>query len=619
MFVTTFYSFKGGVGRTQAVVETATQLALAGKKVLLVDFDLEAPGLDRVLATQPHKGLVDFIFQYKKTGEVPDASKYIVSRKLKKKNLQIQLDLMPAGLQTDGYGSQLESINWKALYDVSDGFLLIEDLRQQWKTLEYDYVLIDSRTGHTDAGGICTRQLPNSLVAVAFPNEQNLVGLKTIVSRAVDSGGHYLNRDTLPVHFVLSRIPTCDDENGILEKRIKTFLSEISFETEHRIYHYDSMDLLDHVIFSLSRPKTKLALAYKELTDAVRSRNIHDREGVLTRLHGQEEAVSIHLLNAEKSTQIDTNWVDQLMSIYEKDDEILFYAGLYLFKNQRYQRSLDFLYASSNIDRGNTASMVIAVVLMIQGKKDAAVAQVLESFKHPRRVPNILNGFQILSDASSEIPEDIGTLKAFKLLSPKHWEELVLKAEKTEESTTIRHHVFKHASFDGLELPNVKVSHLLLNLVSALLPELAMSLINSLPEEQFDQLSNEDPFLFNYMICKWLVTGQPDPTLANVLERNSIISTQDPNHPQCYALLAWLNGKFERAMELVQMSRDIVEASGPVSNFSCWSYSLLSKSAFLGDLLQMERGISGREAPSPKVLHLYHSIAGQHAPKKKRN
>ena len=46
MHIVTFYSFKGGVGRTLALVNIGIELAQTGKRVLLVDFDLEAPGLD---------------------------------------------------------------------------------------------------------------------------------------------------------------------------------------------------------------------------------------------------------------------------------------------------------------------------------------------------------------------------------------------------------------------------------------------------------------------------------------------------------------------------------------------------------------------------------------------
>ena len=37
MYVTTFYSFKGGVGRTMALINAAVALALRGRRVLAVD------------------------------------------------------------------------------------------------------------------------------------------------------------------------------------------------------------------------------------------------------------------------------------------------------------------------------------------------------------------------------------------------------------------------------------------------------------------------------------------------------------------------------------------------------------------------------------------------------
>ena len=40
----TFYSYKGGVGRTSALVNVAVLRAMQGNNVLILDFDLEAPG-----------------------------------------------------------------------------------------------------------------------------------------------------------------------------------------------------------------------------------------------------------------------------------------------------------------------------------------------------------------------------------------------------------------------------------------------------------------------------------------------------------------------------------------------------------------------------------------------
>ena len=47
----TFYSFKGGVGRTMALANVAALLAKWGYSVLVVDWDLEAPGLEPILFT----------------------------------------------------------------------------------------------------------------------------------------------------------------------------------------------------------------------------------------------------------------------------------------------------------------------------------------------------------------------------------------------------------------------------------------------------------------------------------------------------------------------------------------------------------------------------------------
>src|SRR4051812_6902216 len=45
--IVTFYSYKGGVGRTFALANIAVLLARRGKRVLIMDWDLEAPGLHR--------------------------------------------------------------------------------------------------------------------------------------------------------------------------------------------------------------------------------------------------------------------------------------------------------------------------------------------------------------------------------------------------------------------------------------------------------------------------------------------------------------------------------------------------------------------------------------------
>jgi hypothetical protein len=59
-----FYSIKGGVGRTTALAVLATALAMAGRRVLAVDLDLEAPGLGAALLAAdelPEFGALDWL------------------------------------------------------------------------------------------------------------------------------------------------------------------------------------------------------------------------------------------------------------------------------------------------------------------------------------------------------------------------------------------------------------------------------------------------------------------------------------------------------------------------------------------------------------------------------
>ena len=80
MFVVTFYSYKGGVGRTSALMNTAARLAKRQKKVVVIDFDLEAPGIDAFneCSDQDAKpGVVEYITRFLETGEIAPVRDFV--------------------------------------------------------------------------------------------------------------------------------------------------------------------------------------------------------------------------------------------------------------------------------------------------------------------------------------------------------------------------------------------------------------------------------------------------------------------------------------------------------------------------------------------------------------
>jgi len=151
------------------------------------------------------------------------------------------------------------------LYSEQHGYLLFEDLKSQWaRDLKLDYVLVDSRTGYTDVAGICTRQLPDAVVILFFPTEQNLGGLADIVSGIRDEAAG-ARKKAIQLHFVTSNVPDLDDEDQILEKRIARFKRGLGYEQLAVIHHYPSLALLNQVIFTKERPRSRLAKEYRAI------------------------------------------------------------------------------------------------------------------------------------------------------------------------------------------------------------------------------------------------------------------------------------------------------------------------------------------------------------------
>ena len=192
--IVTFYSFKGGTGRSMALANVAWILASNGYKVLAVDWDLEAPGLHRYfhpfLVDQELRGtpgLMDLLWDFATaamdtsgdTGpdwyvSYADVLTYAVSLR-HDFGKRATLDLLPAGKQNLAYGPRVGTFDWANFYDRLGGGLFVEALKKSMRA-EYDYVLVDSRTGLSDTSGICTVQLPDTLVACFTLNTQSIAG-----------------------------------------------------------------------------------------------------------------------------------------------------------------------------------------------------------------------------------------------------------------------------------------------------------------------------------------------------------------------------------------------------------------------------------------------------------
>lgn len=218
--VITFYSYKGGAGRSMALVNTACLLSqeqFGGKRVLMVDWDLEAPGLHlffhnrvRLSATNPdqhnelleqHPGLIDLFqelyqavkAQHESVAEVEGSEQTRAQAETLVARLDLdtyilrtednKLDLLKAGCFDGDYSARVNTFGWEQLYNRSPWLFRAFAERL---AADYDYVLIDSRTGRTDISNICTMLMPERLVVVFTPTRQSLAGIQNLVLQATN-------------------------------------------------------------------------------------------------------------------------------------------------------------------------------------------------------------------------------------------------------------------------------------------------------------------------------------------------------------------------------------------------------------------------------------------------
>ncbi|WP_437677913.1 KGGVGR-motif variant AAA ATPase [Sorangium sp. So ce131] len=225
--VVTFYSYKGGVGRTMALANVAYRLANThGLNVIAVDWDLEAPGLHRFFGISPEtvassNGILDYFVAWRdavtrNAPEPPAEVERVLDWLLPITDEQHapkfgSLRLLLAGRLDRTYSERLAAFHWHDFYARTAGAAAVETLREKL-VHEADVVLIDSRTGLTDIGGICTVQLPDAVVLLTAANLQSFEGTESVaraIARAPEK--ERTGRERPRVWLTVSRVPLVEE------------------------------------------------------------------------------------------------------------------------------------------------------------------------------------------------------------------------------------------------------------------------------------------------------------------------------------------------------------------------------------------------------------------------
>ena len=599
MYVVTFYSFKGGVGRSMALMNIAIEMAKSGNRVLVVDFDLEAPGLETINLPRPKTetpGLVDYVQSYLTNRKAPDVDGFLYKSAVQLGSTG-ELWVMPAGLQDSHYAARLSSIDWRSLYAEEDGYFLFEDLKLQWQSyIDPDYVLIDSRTGYTDVGGICTRQLPDSVVCLFHPTEQNLQGLRKVVSR-IRNENKPPREKNIRLLFVNSNVPDLDDEDQILEKRLSRFKDQLEYDDlAATIHHYNNLALLNQIVFTLERPRSRLAGEYRALLERIRRLNPEDREGALALLEHLRRPRQQELPRRQERDV--SNVEDRLQKIYEvhrDDGDIL--VRLAEFRRRQGRLKETGVLLDEAIDSGkNSADVHLRRADIAQRLEDTE--QAIKSIqcalsREDADFPEVSRAVRWLRDLKPNLRGEVGTWPAVKTLSDDETLMLCKSVLFSDIDGLVVSEELILARIRSTNDPSPKLkSELMLNLIGQGRSSDAIELVHSTQRGAGDL---EQADAFNLGMARWAVEGAPPRDLfERVLQQDEEAHKRPKgaNYAQCLSIAHWVVGAIECAKKELDAAKQRI-MSQLMPEFSCWRYLLVEPDEFVDDLESINRLLSG--------------------------
>lgn len=241
--IMTFFSYKGGVGRTTSLALTATYLSRKGKNVFVMDCDFEAPGLINFFNSTQNgsckSGLVEYLNDQLFT-KCDDIQDYVYSIE-KSYSGSGTINLMPAGniLSNDenleSYLEGLAKINLQGIRLINIFEELINDIQSRYQP---DVILIDSRTGFNNIFGALTK-ISKHVVVLAGDDTQNLPGIGYV--------SNLLSKLEVNASFVLSIL------GNNYSRRFNNFSNQIQsvYNPDADVFYFDRQNTLESIGTSL--------------------------------------------------------------------------------------------------------------------------------------------------------------------------------------------------------------------------------------------------------------------------------------------------------------------------------------------------------------------------------
>ncbi|MBW8009971.1 MAG: MinD/ParA family protein [Chloroflexi bacterium] len=244
--IISIHSYRGGTGKSNTTANLAVIIAQSGKRVGVVDTDIQSPGINALFGLEQSElkhSLNDYLWGLCSISEAA----YDVTENLIEK-IEGKIFLIPSSLNAGEIARVL-----REGYDVG---LLDSGFQELVSDLELDALLIDTHPGLNEET-LLSIAISDNVVLILRPDQQDYLGTSVTVEVA-------RKLDVANLMLVVNKIPDVFPMDEVKEKVESTYNTEVAALMPHA----DEMMILgSNGIFVLEFPDHPVTDALKQLAD----------------------------------------------------------------------------------------------------------------------------------------------------------------------------------------------------------------------------------------------------------------------------------------------------------------------------------------------------------------
>jgi MinD-like ATPase involved in chromosome partitioning or flagellar assembly len=245
MKIVTFYSYKGGVGRSLSLLNVAYYLSQQrGQRIGLIDLDIEASGLSHITKceVQENRHLLALLPPVNNNGDLSELEEFIHEVPFDE-GQQSRVFLLPTLADPD----LLNRVKWNKALE----HFIAEIFKSFGRLYHLDYLFIDSRSGLSQFSDFTLREADLD-VLVCRLDIQNRYGMRLSLETCRAFGK--------PFKIVVSACP-----EGGRDEHLASFEKEVGVKVDHVLPYYSRL-YFEEIIVSKEEPGSDLAAAYTTLS-----------------------------------------------------------------------------------------------------------------------------------------------------------------------------------------------------------------------------------------------------------------------------------------------------------------------------------------------------------------